>query len=72
MFKTAWIAAVIVAAGASTVAACGFKAQETAQTPVPAAAQAPTQTLVPAADLTDQQKEVAAADLKSTAQPKAN
>lgn len=72
MFKSTWMAALFVAAGASAAAACGYKAQETAQTPLPATAQAPAQTPVPTSGLTDQQKEVAEADLKPAAQPKTN
>jgi hypothetical protein len=63
MLRTSLFAATMIVLGASTAAACGYKSQETAQTPLPATAQAPVQSPVPA----EPQKDVAEADIKPTA-----
>jgi hypothetical protein len=63
MLRTSLFSAVIIALGASTAAACGYKSQETAQTPLPATAQTPVQSPVPA----EPQKDVAELDIKPAA-----
>jgi hypothetical protein len=61
MLRTALVAAIVVGFGAAQAAACGFKAIETAQTPVPPVAEAPAP--VPS----DMTKDVADAEAKAPA-----
>ncbi len=60
MFKSALLAGIVVAASVSVAAACGYKAKETAQTPIPPVAEAPV-----SAPAFDQQKDVAEVEIKT-------
>ena len=70
MFAKSFVAASILALSVSAAGACGYKAQESAQTPLPPVAQAPVQTPVPAEPVVETTQ--ASVVVPAPAQPKTN